>query len=164
MPLNDLIQSHFTADEVAQVDALIQQIKDIILPKSKNLTAEENVKYGSINEKNKLLVNKVLDYRNAQPDLSSPDVDWTEYQNDHFDRQFLQSRSEALGGLVEIMNETKILHDYDNYQNALTDYSYTKYKDETMAGQGFTTKHTELKQFFPNTGNSTPSTDTPPNP
>jgi hypothetical protein len=72
MPLNDLIQSHFTADEVAQVDALIQQIKDIILPKSKNLTAEENVKYGSINEKNKLLVNKVLDYRNAQPDLVVP--------------------------------------------------------------------------------------------
>jgi len=40
MPLNDLIQLHFTADEVEQVDALIQQIKDIILPKSKNLTAE----------------------------------------------------------------------------------------------------------------------------
>ncbi|TXI81034.1 MAG: hypothetical protein E6Q39_01845 [Crocinitomicaceae bacterium] len=165
MPLNDLIQSHFTPAEVTQVDDLIKQIRDIITPKSRNLTAEENQRYGSINEKNKLLVNKILDYRQAQPDLSSPDVDWTEFEADHFDRQFLQSRTEALNSIIEIMNETKILHDYDNYQNALTDYSYTKYKDETMGGQGYTSKHSELKQFFPNTGGGEPNTEpAPPTP
>jgi hypothetical protein len=39
MPLNDLIQSHFTPAEVTQVDDLIKQLRDILLPKSKNLTA-----------------------------------------------------------------------------------------------------------------------------
>ena len=35
MPLNDLIQSHFTADEVAQVDALSNKSKTSYYPKVK---------------------------------------------------------------------------------------------------------------------------------
>lgn len=153
MPITDLIQMHFTASEMDQADALINQLRDLLQPKTKNLTADEIAQYASINEKNKLFVNKVLDYHEAQPQLSSPDVDWAEYTADHLDRRFLQSRIEALQGIIEMMDETRILHDYDNYQNALTDYRYTKYKDETDGGQGYTEKHRELKQFFPNTGN-----------
>lgn len=68
------------------------------------------------------------------------------------DRRFLDSRTARLEGLAETLRDTKTFHDYDNYQNALVDYRYTKYKDETDGGLGFSTKHNELKQFFPNTG------------
>ncbi|MBF4473015.1 hypothetical protein IRZ80_16610, partial [Flavobacterium sp. HJJ] len=62
-----------------------------LIPRIKNLNAEERQKYGSINELNKLIVNKVKDYRTSQPNLSSPDVDWTEFQNDFDSRDFLQA-------------------------------------------------------------------------
>ncbi|TAH03860.1 MAG: hypothetical protein EAZ15_01525, partial [Sphingobacteriales bacterium] len=47
-----------------------------------NLTNEERQRYGSINEQNKLLVNKINDYRQSHPQLNSPQVDWTEFQAD----------------------------------------------------------------------------------
>ena len=167
MPISDFIKKHITATDKQAADDLINQLRDLLMPYTHNLTAEEKTKYGSINEKNKLLVNKVRDYNQAQPNLSSPDVDWTEYEADWQDRVFLQTRAETLQGLVEMLDDTRVMHDHDNYQNALTDYSYTKYKDNTGAGQGFTTKYNELKQFFPHTtggGGNAPDEDVPPAP
>jgi hypothetical protein len=45
------------------------------------------------------------------------------------------------------MENNKILHDYDNYRNALMDYSFTKYKKDT-AVPGFGAKYEALRQFF----------------
>ncbi|MFN7117820.1 MAG: hypothetical protein ACK4TA_13550 [Saprospiraceae bacterium] len=150
MPLNDLIQLHFTPAEIAAVDAALTQIENILAPKCRNLTPEERVQYGSINEQHKLLVNKVRDYRLTQPNMSAPDVNWTEYEADYQDRFFLDTRSMRIRTVLEMMEDTKILHDYDNYQNALLDHRYTRYKAETEAGGGYSTKYQEMKQFFPN--------------
>lgn len=151
MPFTDLINKHYTATEVTTMLASIAAIEAIIDPKARNLTPEERTQYGSINETNKLLVNKVRDYKATQPALSSPDIDWTEYEADWQDRSNLQALEMRLNALIERVTDTKILHDHDNFQNALLDYKYTKYKADTDAG-GYTTKHDELKQFFPNTG------------
>ena len=56
------------------------------------------------------------------------------------------------------MTNAKILHDWDNYQAALTDYDYAKYKVTTNA-TGYQTKVSEIGQFFNRTG--TNNTDTP---
>ena len=157
MSLQNLIEFHFTAIEIADVDAHLTAIEAIIEAKCKNLTAEEKVQYGSINEKNKLLVNKVRDYRNSQPALSAAEINWAEYEADWQDRTFLETRALRLAGIAEQMLDTKTLHDYDNYQNALVDYRYTKYKNETDGGAGYSTKYDELKQFFPNTGGGLPT-------
>ncbi|MBK7873877.1 MAG: hypothetical protein IPJ74_26100 [Saprospiraceae bacterium] len=152
MPLNDFVRLHFTPAEMAQLDNLYTQIENLLAPKCRNLTPDERGQYGSINEQNKLLVNKVRDYRITQPGLSSPDVDWPEYEADYQDRFFLDTRLMRHATIGEMMSDTKILHDHDNYQNALLDHRYTRYKAETEAGGGYTTKYNELKQFFPNTG------------
>lgn len=150
MPLNDLVQLHFTAAEIATVDAALTQLENVLAAKCRNLTPDERVQYGSVNEQHKLLVNKVRDYRLTQPNMSSPDVNWTEYEADYQDRFFLETRMQRAYTLIEMMGDTKILHDYDNYQNALMDHRYTRYKAETEAGGGYSTKYQELKQFFPN--------------
>lgn len=52
-----------------------------------------------------------------------------------------------LESLITRLNNAKTLHDYDNYQSALVDYSYTTYKAGT-ASLGFENKYIDLKQFF----------------
>lgn len=162
MPFQDVIQDHFTEAEKTQVQDLIGQIEAIVQIKLRNLSEEENVTYGQINEQNKLLVNKVRDYRVHQPGLSSPDVDWVEFAADYQDRNFLENTALRIKGLAKAMIETKRMHDYDNFQNSLIDYKYTQYKNETSPGSGYDTKAAELKQFFPNTGggNQNPSDPT----
>ena len=49
-----------------------------------------------------------------------------------------------------MLSDFKIVHDYDNYQDALTDYDFSKYKSSTKT-PGYTKKVDELRQFFPNT-------------
>lgn len=61
------------------------------------------------------------------------------------------------------MENAKILHDWDNYQAALVDYSYTQYKNNSGA-TGYSTKETELKQFFNRTGTSNSPSNVTENP
>lgn len=152
MPFQDMINSHVTAAEQAQFDTLVDQAETLIQTYLRNLSPEENSKVGSIDEKGKLVVNKVKDYRDSQPALSSGDVDWVEYNNDFNSRRFYELRALRLMALANAMLETKRLHDYDNYQNALIDYEYTKYKDRTSPGLGYDTKAEEIGQFFKTSG------------
>ena len=151
MPILDIVQQHIVAADITAVDAALNSLETALATKIRNLTPEERLRYGSINEKNKLLVNKVRDFYQTQPGLGSPDVQWTEFEADFQDRSFYETRINRLLALVEGLTNAKILHDYDNYQNALTDYAYTQYKKDTEAG-GYVTKYNELRQFFPNSG------------
>lgn len=153
MPFHDLVQQHLQAEEVTKIDASIDALEQALADKKRNLTPEERQRFGSINETNKLFVNKVYDYCKAQPGYCSPDVDWAEFAADYNDRAILETRINRLRSILEMMENAKILHDYDNFQNALVDYSFTQYKKDTTAG-GFVTKYNELKQFFPRTGSA----------
>lgn len=157
MPLENLNSNHFTPAEVTIVTDSLNAIETALSPKFKNLSPEERQRYGSVNEQNKLIINKTMDYRNSQPALCSPDVDWTEFAADYATRAFLQSSISRMQDMIDKLNNNKILHDYDNYQAALTDYDYSKYKMGT-ATAGYENKVNELSQFFNRTG----TTNTPP--
>lgn len=147
MPFTNFDSRHFTEAEKTAVRNALQTLSTAVTPKLANLTPDERKQYGSINEQNKLIVNKVKDYRDTQPLLSSPDVDWNEFQNDFGTRAFLQTTIQQLQSLIDGLNNAKILHDWDNYQASLTDYDYAKYKFSTNA-VGYETKVNELRQFF----------------
>lgn len=157
MPINNLGKKHITAAQMTDFDKALADLLAIATTITTNLTDEERSRFGSINEKNKLFVNGILDYATTQPDLKSPDVDWTEFQADYDDRKFSDTRADKIENLLRMLTDFKIVHDYDNYQDSLTDYDYTKYKASTSA-PGFTEKQAYLRQFFPNTGGS----NTPP--
>ncbi|TDP58592.1 hypothetical protein [Flavobacterium dankookense] len=161
MPFENLNNNHYSTEEKASVFETISALEETLSAKFKNLSAEERKKYGSINEQNKLIVNKAHDYRTSQPSLSSNDVDWDEFQNDYDSRMFINAAISRLQNLIDGLNNNKILHDYDNYQAALTDYGYSQYKAGTKAA-GFETKINEMAQFFNRTGTTPTTTDVPP--
>ena len=154
MPFENLSTVHYTTVQKTAALEAITALEAALAANFKNLTAEERKKYGSINEQNKLIVNKALAYRTNQPNLSSADVDWEEFQNDFDSRTFIEATITRLQAVLEGLNNNKILHDYDNYQAALTDYGYSQYKAGTKAA-GFETKVAEMAQFFNRTGTTT---------
>ena len=155
MPTNNLINSQLPANVIADVSTQLQNIMNLLMPFSQNLTPEERQRFGSINEQNKLLVGKVRDYHAQQPMLASPDVDWAAFEQNWQSRNGFDQIEAMCQSILEICSDPRILHDYHLYQNALVDYDYTKYKaNSTQAGSAYTTKMEEIKQFFPNTGNS----------
>lgn len=156
MPFENLNSNHYLAAEKTAVNTNLAALEASLMPKVRNLSADERKKYGSINEINKLIVNKAKDYRSSQPTLSSPDVDWVEFQSDFDSRDFLQTTILRLQNMIDGLSNNKILHDFDNYQAALTDYDYSKYKASTKVA-GFENKVNEMAQFFNRTGTTAPT-------
>ena len=150
MPLINLRNVHLTPAELSTIKQAMTDLETTLQGVDVQLTPEDRIRYGSINEQNKLLVNKVQDFHANSPELSVPEVDWDEFELDYHSRGNYESLIARLESLALNMRNAKILHDYDNYQSALADYSYTAYK----AGggtPGYETKMNELKQFFAKT-------------
>jgi hypothetical protein len=161
MPTNKLFSTQL---DLGQLQSCLNQltiVRDILLNYSQNITPEERQRYGSINEQNKLLVAKVMDYYKTEPSLSSPDVDWAAFEQSWASRVgFAQLETMCLT-IIEICSDPRILHDYFLYQNALVDYDYCKYRAEsTQNGAGYHTKMEDIKQLFPNTGGSSSQSNT----
>ena len=152
MPNTNLSSNHYTDDEIALAQSLFDQLRALIKPRTQNLLPAERQRYGSIREQSKLLVLKDLGYHEHMPQLDSADVDWTEQEADWKDRSFLETVMSGSLDLMQMADNTRILHDYDCYQNALVDYAYTQYKAENSTEAGWETKYNDLKQFMPNTG------------
>jgi len=155
MPLKDLIQNQLSAGDIDSINKALDNIQSIIAGKTVNLTPDERQKYGSINEQHKLLVNKVNDVHISHPQFDSAKVDWAEFSADFTIRAVLEKFISRLQSISEQFDDTKILHDHDNYKQALDQYSYISY----LADQnepGITTVKEDIAQFFPRngTGNS----------
>lgn len=118
-----------------------------------NLTPEDRNKYGRVNEQNKLFINKVNDYATQQESLRTPDVDWVEFAKDFKSRSVLENIISRLNNLATRATNSKTLHDFDNYQDALSDYAYTQYRAGSKA-VGFEEKYGDLKRFFARTKKS----------
>jgi len=156
MSFTNFDSRHFSVIEKTAVNTALASLELAISIKVANLSATERQQYGSVNEQNKLIINKVKSFHDTQPTLSSPDVDWVEFNNDFDTREFLQTAMLRLQSMIDGMGNAKILHDYDNYQASLTDYDFAKYKASTSAA-GFQTKVAEMAQFF--SGRPAGSTD-----
>lgn len=133
------------------IDEHIQAIEDIIKGKLGSLDPDERVRFNRITQKNRLLIDKVYDFHKNQPNLSSPDIDWEEFEADYNARHFLESRSGFLSSIARRFETTKIMHDSDNYEDALKDYSYSKYKNDNYE-DGYSVKVDQIRQFFARTG------------
>lgn len=156
MPLTNLNSAHLSAAQVTAAKAAVAELENALSAVNVTLTSEERQRYGSINEQNKLLVNKVNDYHKSNPGLSVADVDWDEFERDLKSREVLDSLITSLEAMVTKLKNAKTLHDYDNYQAALSDYAYSGYRAGTGA-DGYETKFNEMKQFFVRSGKNTNS-------
>jgi len=149
--MKNIAKNLLTQTEREELISLISQIENILSGKFIALTKEERNRFGSIKQQNKLLVNKVRDYRQGSPSMSSPDIDWDEFESDYQARLFLEGFLSRLNSLSYRLESAKILHDYDNYQDSLREYSYTQYKRD-IRESGYDEKVADLRQFFSRTG------------
>jgi len=79
--------------------------------------------------------------------MSSPDIDWDEFEADYQARAFLESYIRRLKSIAYQMEGSKIRHDYDNYNDCRKEYAYTQYRNG-FDEPGFSEKAATLKQFF----------------
>ena len=91
---------HYTAAEKTATQDVLTNLVATLRSNFRNLTPDERRKYGSINEQNKHIVNKALDYRNIQPALSSADADWVAFQNDFDSRNFIEATVVRLQNII----------------------------------------------------------------
>ncbi len=159
--MRNVIQDQLNQEEKQLAESLVTQLENIFTSKLSALTEKQRQDYKAINEKNKLFVNKVWDYHNHSAGLSSPDVDWVEFESDYTARIYIEALLGRMESLVYRLESTKILHDYDNYQDSLNDYAYSQYS-KGAGKPGFTEKVAELRQFFNRTKSpiKTDETDT----
>jgi hypothetical protein len=158
MAITNLNNTHLTVAQVTAATSAITALETELAVINVNLSAEERRRYGSINEQNKLMVNKTMDYHNTQPALETPHVDWAEFTKDFTSRSNLEGMIARLESLTIRLKNAKILHDYDNYHAALADYAYTNFMAGTST-PGYETKVNEMKQFFNRTTASKTATE-----
>ena len=91
MAINNLNNVHLTAAQQDAINDAITALELALEMLTVALTPAERKSYGSVNEQNKLLVNKVSDFRNNSPQLSDPEIDWTEFGLDYSSRLFLEN-------------------------------------------------------------------------
>ncbi len=147
MSISNLNNVHLSTEQVETVKTALSSLEQALQVLDINLTPAERVKYGRVNEQNKLFINKVHDFAQEQPELRSMDVDYDEFFKDFESREILENMIHRLESLTTRAKNAKTLHDYDNYQNALNDYAYTSFRAGSNA-VGFEDKYKELKQFF----------------
>ena len=166
--MKNIIESQLSEADRTKINELITNLEAAFAGKTGTLDDEERRRYGSINEQNKLVVNKAREYRQNQPALSAPGVDWTEFEADYQARMALENWINRLYAIIYDLEGTKIMHDYDNYQDALKDYGYSQFQNDT-GEPGYSAKVEEFKQFFTKLKAKPPEDgdgggETPPNP
>lgn len=161
MPFDHLAAHHYTPGEIKKAHELLNALQDLLQPRFISLNEAERSLYASINEKNKLVISKVKDYYEQEPDLASDEIDWKEFMLAYQDRAFLSFTITTMQRIVQSMDSTRILYDYDNYKAALHDYEYALHKNDGTDPR-FEKKVKELKQFFEknrSTGNEEEDTE-----
>lgn len=158
----DVTKIYLTPSEEQTLDGYLAQLEQFLDDKIVSLSAEACQRYGSINEKNKLIVNKAHDIIQSQPQFVPPHVDTAQFEKDFRARQYLEARILRIQTIVNGLTRNKITHDYTNYQDALTIYNYLQFLGKSHVN-GASELTREMRQFFSRTRpNSSPTNPTTP--
>lgn len=147
MALTNLMNVSFTEAELATLNQAIQSISGVLNGKVVNLTPDQRQQYGSINEENKLLVNKVKDSEANFPEFHPSWLDKDEFDADYTARSQMESLVERLQSIAEKFTDTKILLDHDNLNYAVSYYRYIKMLS-TQEVPGSTSVYENLRQVY----------------
>lgn len=139
-----------TDTEMTNIRTSLAAVKTILAPKFVNLEPEDRQKFGSIKEQNKLIINKVKDYRDNMPNLSHTEINWVNYAKNAKTRSNYMMVVNLVQEILELCDDPRTLVDYNLFGDAQRDYKFTKFKAEEDGGaaSGFEAKYEDLKQFF----------------
>ncbi|MBL0683366.1 hypothetical protein [Aquimarina mytili] len=149
MPLDNIISISFTSEELQEIDNAFNTIETIIKTKTVNLTPAERSKYGSIANRNKLLVDKAKNYMDQYPEWIPRPLDKEEFDRDYVTRDQIEKMIQQLHNYSQQLIDTKTLLDHDNYKNAISFYRLMKYLSTTNE-PGAETVYNDMKTLFKN--------------
>ncbi len=149
MKNNDLIQVTFSAEELTENNAHLDALLVSANKNAPGLTPEQRSTYGSVNETNKLLVNKARAIMTENPKYIPNFVNLDEFERDFRAREVIEEMLRKVAQIQQKLSDTKILLDNDNYQDSMAYYRSVRYF-ASEHDQEAMPLYNELKQFFPN--------------
>ena len=147
MAIDNLISVEFTDQELTKLGNALNEIAQVFSGKVINLTPEERKQYGSIGDKNKIFVDKCKAYMEQDPTTVPNTLDKHEFDKDYKARQQMEEPLKKLSRITEMLMDTKILLDFDNYNGSLSYYRYVKFL-ATQNTPGITSIYEDLRQHF----------------
>lgn len=148
MKKSDLIQVVFTPEENEVLVQSLTGLENIASRIAPNLSSEDRQNMGSINDKNKLFVNKSQTLMEQNARLIPSFIDFEEFQRDFQARKKIEEILLRMDAIYRQLSDTKILLDHDNYQDSLTFYRSVRYFAQEQ--QEFAIPvYDELKKYFP---------------
>ncbi|MES2544974.1 MAG: hypothetical protein V4548_08820 [Bacteroidota bacterium] len=152
MALYNLGLNHITDADLNILNNALETANNVLNNYVFNLTKSDKKKLCKVKEQNKMLINRVQEFRIASPALQSPEVNWVEFEKDYENRLQTEQLLSKIKAMEDVLLDIKALNDHDNYTDALRDYHYTKYKKQYSNEGGFEPKYDALKIYFPNSG------------
>lgn len=147
MKNNDLIQVVYTPEELESCKTGMVAVETFAAKHVPNLSAEDRQNLGSINETNKLFVNKTKTLMEQNPSMVPVFINQEEYNRDLIAREEIEKLILKLDTIKRNLSETKILLDHDNYHDALAFYRSVRYLAREHQS-GAIAVYEELKQYF----------------
>ena len=148
MKNNDVIQVVYTTEELTALETSLSEMESFATKNAPNLSAEDRQQFGSIHETNKLLVDKCKTLMEQNIQLIPGFVDKDEFQRDYDAREFIEKTILRLETVIRQLEDTKILLDYDNYQDSMAFYRSVRYYANEQE-QFAIPVYDELKKYFP---------------
>jgi hypothetical protein len=148
MALDNLISVVFTDEEIAQMDAALSEIENILKGKAVNLTPKQRQSYGRVAYEMEVWVDKTSDYMEQDPSLVPSYIDMAEHTKDLVAHRALNPRIARLTGILQSLEDTNRLLGSDLYNNSLAYYRNLREAAKVNA-VGASAKYSDLKQQFP---------------
>ncbi|MFL1896231.1 hypothetical protein ACJRPK_11050 [Aquimarina sp. 2-A2] len=147
MALENLISVSFSDKELKDLDTHLNAFKMILKGKTVNISADQRQQYGRIANQNKLIVDKVKNYMEQNPEWVPNFIDKEEFDRDYAVRKQIEDRVHLMENLTQQLIDTKTLLDHDNYNNALSFYRMVRYLSKENE-PGAKTVYEDMKKLF----------------
>ena len=151
MAIDNMISVEFTEQELTKLGNALNEVMQLLSGKVVNLSPDERMQYGSIADKNKVFVDKCKAYMEQDPTTVPNTLDKHEFDKDYKARQQMEEPLKKLSRITEMLMDTKILLDFDNYNGSLSYYRYVKFL-ATQNTPGITSIYADLSQHFQSMG------------
>lgn len=137
--------------DMIDIKSHINAIEQIIKNKIISMDSDERRKHGSVNETNKLFINKIEDVLQNYPDYIPPRFDVQIFQSEKIQRELLEQQIDANAIVSYQLESAKIAYDFNNYKSALAVYAFLQFMSEQYNDSTATQLVLDLKEFFPRT-------------
>ena len=153
MSNNRLNAGALTAQDLSDIKSHLDAIELIVKNKIIDLSVDDRRKYGSVNETNKLFINKIENVIENYPDMLPPRFDIRQFRADKEQRELLEQQIDAMNIVSYQLQSTKIANDFNNYKAALSVYAYLQFISEQYNDSTAAQLVLDLKEFFPRSRN-----------